>query len=212
MGFRRGLGQIALNSCHLFEIVENDQAAGVAAQPVPRDFELEPVFRLWRNPARLDGQVHELGVDILVGGQPDHAIGVVVAVAVGVFHRQLRFPQAAQPLKHGRLADCGAAPGGELLPHLVQRLFPPDDLIALLAIGDVERRITRVVLLRRLGRWRRSYSAAWSDDDVLRAAVALFDLKGRYITLQFPSAAWRGHRNARPDSQAQFAVLRLDLA
>ena len=48
VGFRGRLGQIAFDSGYMLEIVENDQAAGKVAQPVPRDFQLELVLRLRR--------------------------------------------------------------------------------------------------------------------------------------------------------------------
>ncbi len=90
------------------------------------------------NPASFDGYVHELSVEVLIGVEPNYAIGIVAPMAIGVLHCQLGLSQAAKPLKYCSLADRGAPPGAELPADTFKGLIATDDLIAFLTKRDME--------------------------------------------------------------------------
>ncbi len=110
MSGRGRLGQIVAQRRRVLYLVEDDQAVRDAAQPVAGDIEHVAAFGLGCDPAGLDRQIRELGVQVPRGGQPDDAIGVLIPIAIGILHGDLGLAQAALVVAARRLGDAGTAP------------------------------------------------------------------------------------------------------
>ena len=129
-------GQKRLHQLRLVSVVKNQQPAFFS--PQPHSHRLHGFILVF---GILQRQVQRLGntdiatgqLQLRVGPHPKH-IAVVVAVAVGVFHRRLGFADAPQTTDRLGLRNRRRLPLMQLLVKRRQHLIPPGE-IRVSAIG-----------------------------------------------------------------------------
>jgi hypothetical protein len=148
----------------------------------------------------------ELRIEVPIGVEPVDAARVLIPVGVCIFDRELRLPQPAEPDEGRRLPDGGGPSLRELPPHLQQGVGPPDDLLALGAVGNgeirkrgVERGNHRTGVNDRQRRLRgRRYEGGRPGDRINGGAVAEYAMLFSSQVASPPGSIVRGTRAKTP--------------